>query len=91
MDDERPMQHLNEYTLFLLLEKQRNIKLRELYHDSGFATPKKSEQSYEVDATLPKFPPRYMCLRHSVRGLLFDISRQRRDRSLHGSTKEQWK
>mmetsp|Transcript_18048 Transcript_18048/g.32726 ORF Transcript_18048/g.32726 Transcript_18048/m.32726 type:complete len:225 (+) Transcript_18048:167-841(+) len=85
MDDKQTTEYLNEYTLFLLLEKQRNMKLRELYHGKSFA----NDQSHED--TLPKFPTRYQCLNLSAQWLVLEINKQRRDLSLHSSTKEQWK
>mmetsp|Transcript_3359 Transcript_3359/g.6254 ORF Transcript_3359/g.6254 Transcript_3359/m.6254 type:complete len:223 (-) Transcript_3359:109-777(-) len=92
MDDKQPIEYLNAYTLFLLLEKQRNMKLRELYHSKSFVALKKNSQaSHEADATLPKCPPRYRCLDLSAQGLVLEINKLRRDLSLHSSTKEQWK
>ena len=85
MNDKQPTEHLNEFTLFLLLEKRRNMKLRELYHGKSFA----NDQSHED--TLPKFPTRYQCLDLSAQWLVLEINKQRRDLSLHSSTKEQWK
>ena len=89
MNDKQPTEYLNEYTLFLLLEKQRNMKLRELYHGNRFVALKKNGQSCEEK--LPTFPARYQCLDLSAQWLVVEINKQRRDLSLHSSTKEQWK
>ena len=65
------------------------MKLRELYHGNKFAALKKNDQSHED--TLPKFPTRYQCLDLSAQWLVLEMNKQRRDLSLHSSTKEQWK
>mmetsp|Transcript_7686 Transcript_7686/g.12162 ORF Transcript_7686/g.12162 Transcript_7686/m.12162 type:complete len:305 (-) Transcript_7686:884-1798(-) len=92
MNDKQSIEYLNVYTLFLILEKQRNMKLRELYHSKSFVALKKNSQaSHEADTTLLKCPPRYQCLDLSAQGLVLEVNKLRRDLSLHISTKEQWK
>jgi len=93
MDDKQPIESLNAYTLFLILEKQRNTKLRELYHSKSFVALKKNSQaSHEADATLPTCPPRYQCIHLTAQGLVLEVNKLRRDLtlSLYSSTKEQW-
>mmetsp|Transcript_4620 Transcript_4620/g.8913 ORF Transcript_4620/g.8913 Transcript_4620/m.8913 type:complete len:287 (+) Transcript_4620:3-863(+) len=92
MNDKQSIEYLNVYTLFLILEKQRNMKLRELYHSKSFVALKKNSQaSHEADATLPTCPPRYQCIHLTAQGLVLEVNKLRRDLSLHISTKEQWK
>jgi len=87
-DDKTLPEDFDEYKLFLFLEKQRIMKLRELYHGISFVV-KKNDQS--KDDALPKYPPRYLCLDLSAQSLVADMKKQRRDLSLQSSTKEQFR
>jgi len=83
-------QRLDQYTLFLLLEKQRNKKLRELYRGDGLAISKNRHGPTE-DVALPKFPPQYRCLDLSAEWFLSEVKKKRRELLVHNSTREQWK
>ena len=90
-NDNRPMKHLDEHALFLLLEIERNKKLRELYRGNSLMAPKSGPNSHQ-DVALPKFPPRYHCLDLSAEWIVSEVNKQRWDfLSMHNSTKDQWR
>ena len=85
---QRPMKHLNEYTLFLILERERVHKLRQLYQGKVPVVQKKHKQE---DTALPKFPPRYQCLRDlSAEWFVSELMKHKRVVSFRDSTKEHW-
>jgi hypothetical protein len=50
----------NEYTLFLILEQERNLKLREVYHKRGINLVHDDDSlARNQDTGLPSYPPRY--------------------------------
>ena len=83
---EKPMQRLDEYNLFLILEMQRNKNLKDLYRGNRPLVSKKSRG----DTTLLKFPPRYQCRDLTAEWIVSEMKRQRRDSSIHSPSKEQW-
>lgn len=60
--NEERINSLDEYTIFLMLEKERTAKLREVYRSSRLDFSKSGRKSDSGDSKLPKFPPRYQCL-----------------------------
>lgn len=57
----------DEYTLFLILEKERNHKLKEVYHKRGILVHDDDQESRrEVADVLPNYPPRYHNLSFSA-------------------------
>lgn len=85
---QRPMKHLNEYTLFLILERERVHKLRQLYQGKVPVVQKKHKQE---DTALPKFPPRYQCLRDlSADWFVSELKKHKRVVSFRDSNKEHW-
>mmetsp|Transcript_26510 Transcript_26510/g.45243 ORF Transcript_26510/g.45243 Transcript_26510/m.45243 type:complete len:216 (-) Transcript_26510:1445-2092(-) len=89
MNDKQPTEYLNEYNVFLLLEKTRTTKLKELYHNT-FAILTMDDQANENP--LPKFPIRYRCLEGlSAQWIKLEVGKQRRDLSSNLSGKEQFK
>lgn len=75
----------DEYQLFILLERQRNMKLRELYHDRSVAIPRMQNQ-------LLKLPPRYQWLDLSdIGSFLNELLTKRRQNPSSATNKEQWK
>jgi len=77
--------NINAYALFLVLEKQRNLKLRELYRQRFDASSvdelsqstqnQKHQEHYGV--SLPTFPPRYQNLNLSTDWLMLKLRKQR--------------
>lgn len=64
MCSQRPF---NEYTLFLILEQERNLKLREVYHKRGINLVHDDETFVKKgDTGLPGYPPRYHNLNFSA-------------------------
>ena len=82
---------LSEYALFLLLERHRTTKLRELYRGrrpAAVGTPR----APPPDDPLPPWPPRFRCLDLSGRRVLVELTRRRRRRYLGGRpANEQWR
>jgi len=74
-----PVKDINAYALFVVLEKQRNMKLKELYRQRLDAFCSSTEQRQEeCDAvSLPKLPPRYQNLNVSARWLIIKLRLQR--------------
>ena len=70
---------INAYTLFVVLEKERNMKLKELYRQWLDAScPSTEQQQEECDAvSLPKLPPRYQNLNVSAKWLMMKLRLQR--------------
>lgn len=71
---------INAYALFLVLEKQRNLKLRELYRqrlDVCSVDKCTDEQHEHYEVSLPKLPPRYQNLKVSVDWLMLKLRKQR--------------
>ena len=62
------MKPFNEYTLFLILEQERNSKLKEIYRKKGTITTRQEENVRKVreDTGLPMYPPRYQSLGFSA-------------------------
>lgn len=58
----------NEYTLFLILEQERNLKLKEIYRKKGTLTTSQEVEVGKVrgDTGLPMYPPRYHSLHFSA-------------------------
>lgn len=84
---QRLMKHLNEYTLFLILERERINKLRQLYQGKSPVVPKKHKQ----EDTALQFPPRYQCLRDlSAEWFVSELKNHKRVVSFRDSTKEHW-
>merc|ERR1719410_1295512 len=84
------MKNITEYRLFLLLEKKRVMKLRELYQDRSSNVPKTPRQSSH-GGVLPKLPPRYQCLDLSVQWFISEISKQKKLVSVNNMSKDQWR
>ena len=74
-----PVKDINAYALFELLEKQRNMKLKELYNQRLDAFCPSTEQPQdECDVvSLPKLPPRYQNLKVSATWLMLKLRLQR--------------
>ncbi len=74
-----PVKDINAYALFVLLEKQRNMKLKELYNQRLDAFCPSTEQPQdECDVvSLPKLPPRYHNLKVSAKWLMLKLRLQR--------------
>ena len=56
----------DEYSLFLILEQERNLKLKEVYHKRGFVVHDEESVSTSAHSDLPLgliFPPRYYNLK----------------------------
>mmetsp|Transcript_22020 Transcript_22020/g.44163 ORF Transcript_22020/g.44163 Transcript_22020/m.44163 type:complete len:237 (+) Transcript_22020:99-809(+) len=78
-----PEKNITAYALFNVLEKQRIMKLRELYRQrldapsvNGSSTmPQQKPQEYGV--SLPKLPPRYQNLNASADWLMLQLRKQR--------------
>ena len=90
MNRKQPTKRINEYTIYIMLEKQRNKKLKELYHGNS-ATPMKEDNESHDDMPLPKFPPRYQSLDLPAQWFVSEIEKQRRVLCVDDATKEQWK
>ena len=79
----------NEYNLFLILEKHRISKLKELYHSKRFSRSKAAadERTSKVDRyegiELPKLPPRYQHLDLPDDWFVSGSKSQRSHRKLH--------
>ena len=86
--------NINVFSIFIVLEKERNLKLKELY-DQRFCTSKSSfssstqQQSHQEcnGALLPKLPPRYHNLEVSPELLLFKLRDQRPTSHVFGEYK----
>lgn len=77
-----PVKNINAYALFLVLEKQRNSKLRELYRqrlDLDASSQSTQYQKYyeKNGVSLPTFPPRYQNLNVSADSLMLKLRMQR--------------
>jgi hypothetical protein len=74
-----PVKDINAYALFVVLEKQRNMKLKELYNQRLDAFCPSTEQPQDECDTvsLPKLPPRYQNLKVSAKWLMLKLRMQR--------------
>jgi hypothetical protein len=74
-----PVKDINAYALFVVLEKQRNMKLKELYNQRLDAfCPSTEQPQKECDTiSLPKLPPRYQNLKVSATWLMLKLRMQR--------------
>eukprot|EP00984_Skeletonema_dohrnii_P007431 scaffold2697_cov95-Skeletonema_dohrnii-CCMP3373.AAC.5 len=78
-----PEKNITAYALFHVLEKQRIVKLRELYRqrldapsvNGSSYMPQQKPQEYGV--SLPKLPPRYQNLNVSADWLMLQLRKQR--------------
>ena len=80
MNDKRPIEHLDECSLFAFLEEQRNQKLRELYHGGGGSvgsSDTKGRNNARTKVDLPSWPPRYQCLDLSAERIVSEINSRR--------------
>ncbi len=80
---EKPMQRLDEYNLFLILEMQRNKNLKDLYRGNRPLV-------WRGDTTLPKFPPRYQRRDLTAEWIASETKRHQWDSFIHSPSKEQW-
>jgi hypothetical protein len=80
-----PEKNINAFALFLVLEKQRNLKLRQLYRqrfdassvdESSQSTQNQKHQEH-YGVSLPTFPPRYQNLEVSPDWLMIKLRKQR--------------
>ena len=84
-----PKNLFNEYNLFLILEKHRISKLKELYHSKRFSLSKAAanDRTSKVDRyegiELPKLPPRYQHLDLPDDWFVSGSKMQRSHRKLH--------
>ena len=79
-DEQQLINDLDVHAIFVLLEKQRIKKLRELYHGK-----RRLESKNRKDTTnlLPPYPPRYACLKDlSSDWLVSELKKNHRDRML---------
>eukprot|EP01083_Nonionella_stella_P120509 361155_1 len=76
-DEQQLMNDLDVYTIFVLLEKQRVNKLKELYQGKRF----ESKKCKDITNLLPPFPPRYACLKDlSSEWLVSELKKNQRQR-----------
>lgn len=69
----------DEYTLFLILEEQRNLKLKEVYHKRGLnLVHDEDEDQRSVDVDLPNYPPRYHNLNYTAQWYISKLNGPRR-------------
>lgn len=75
-------QPFSEYTLFLILEEERNLKLKEVYHKRCVSNLTSNEErtcdNDEEDTGLPAYPPRYQNLHFSVEWFISRLNNSRR-------------
>jgi len=74
-----PEKNITAYALFHVLEKQRIVKLRELYHQrlDAPSVNRSSSMPQEYGVSLPKLPPRYQNLNASADWLMLQLRKQR--------------
>jgi hypothetical protein len=82
----------DEYTLFLLLEQERNQALKEVYRKRGVpALVHDDEVASRIECTgLPSFPPRYQNLHYSLEWFVSRLNNPRRPIPTK-STAQSWK
>jgi hypothetical protein len=71
----------NEYTIFMLLEQERNLKLKEVYHNQGdlnIAHHGKKPISKKQWSGLPSYPPRYHNLMLPIEWFISRLNNPRR-------------
>ena len=78
----------DEYMIFLFLERQRFVKLKELYKGSklGISGIKTNE-----DASSLKLPPRYQCCDFSAGSFLSEMQKQHQSLPIPFQHDDQWK
>jgi hypothetical protein len=75
-----PVKDINAYALFVVLEKERNMKLKELYRqrlDAFCSSTEQRQEECDAIVSLPKLPPRYQNLNVSARWLMIKLRLQR--------------
>ena len=82
----------DEYELYLILEHERNLKLKEVYHKQDIIVLDGESECAHADLTYLIFPPRYRYLQRtlSVDGLVMRLFSARRLLSIKAST-QSWK